>query len=171
MIIGVIGDSHDNLPALRKVIERLREHGISVLIHLGDIISPFTVKLMREALGETKVIAVKGNNDGDIYQLTNLFLKYGWIFKQDPGTIELNGKKIFLMHGYSGVDETVNIVRALSKSLDVDVILYGHTHKYVVDRSSGKLILNPGEVCGYLTNKITYALIDLDSLRGEIYFA
>ncbi|MEM4718397.1 MAG: YfcE family phosphodiesterase, partial [Desulfurococcaceae archaeon] len=126
---------------------------------------------IREVLEGVKVIAVRGNNDGDIYQLTSLFSKYNWIFKQDPSVVEINGKRVFLMHGYGGVDETIGIVKALSKSLEVDVILFGHTHKYFIDRSNGRLILNPGEICGYLTNKVTYALIDLDLLNGEIILA
>jgi putative phosphoesterase len=74
------------------------------------------------------------------------------------------------MHGYSGVENTVRLAKALIGSLDVDAVLYGHTHEFVVEKINGKLLLNPGEVCGYLTNKSTYALLDIDSLKAEIHF-
>jgi len=170
MVIGVISDSHDNIHALKRVLIRLVEHGVSVVFHLGDIISPFTVKLAKEVLGDVKLVAVKGNNDGDVYQLSALFAQYGWVFKPEPSIVELDGRKVLILHGYSGVNETLLMVNALARSLDVELILYGHTHRVAVDRVNGKLVLNPGEVCGYLTGKVSYAIPDLDKLRAEVFF-
>ncbi|MEM4671507.1 MAG: metallophosphoesterase [Desulfurococcaceae archaeon] len=170
MIIGVISDSHDNLHALKLVLRRLLEHRVELVVHLGDIISPFTVKLMKEVLGDIKVMAVKGNNDGDLYQLLALFTQYGWAFKVEPGTVELRGKTVLLLHGYGNVNETVSFVNALTRSLKVDMVLYGHTHKVSVEKIDGKLVLNPGEVCGYLSGSASYAIVDLKSLKAEIAF-
>lgn len=170
LYIGVISDSHDNIGNLREVLINLRDEKIDLLIHLGDIISPFTLRIIRELLGDTRVIIVRGNNDGDIYQLTNLSMKYNWVFRSEPGIVDVNGRRAFIMHGYGSIDETTSLVNALKYSMDVDLILYGHTHRYHVEKLVDKLVLNPGEVCGYLTNKATYALIDLDSMRADIRF-
>jgi len=170
LIIGVISDSHDNVYALKKVLLRLISHGVESVIHLGDIISPFTVKLLRDELRGIPVIAVKGNNDGDVYQLTSMFNRFGWTFKSEPGVIEINGRKIFIVHGYGGIDETTMLVNSLAKSLNVDLILYGHTHKPVMEKVNGKLVLNPGEVCGYLTGKISYAIMDLEANKAEMHY-
>ncbi|MEM1740896.1 MAG: metallophosphoesterase [Desulfurococcaceae archaeon] len=170
MIIGVISDSHDNIYALKKVIERLLKHGVKSVIHLGDIISPFSVKLLKDELKEIPVIAVRGNNDGDIYQLTAMFTRYGWVFKPDPGIIEIDQRKILLLHGYGGTNDTLTFVNSLAKSLNVDFVLYGHTHKPVIEEINGKIILNPGEVCGYLTGKTSYAILDLEKNKAEIHF-
>jgi hypothetical protein len=48
-----------------------------------------------------------------------------------------------------------------------DVVVRGHTHRAEIVKS-GALIVNPGEVCGYLTGKQTVALLDVPSLRAEI---
>lgn len=170
LYIGVISDSHDNLYNLRDVLSRLRDEQVDLVIHLGDIISPFTIKHIKEILGDTKVIIIRGNNDGDVYQLTSLSIKYSWVFRSEPGIVDVGGRRVFLMHGYGSIEDTISLVNALKYSLEVDLILFGHTHRYHVERLGHKLIMNPGEVCGYLTNKPSYGLIDLDTLRGEIRF-
>ncbi|MEM1705968.1 MAG: metallophosphoesterase family protein, partial [Thermosphaera sp.] len=73
MLIGVISDTHDNIFLVEKILENLLHHGVDLIIHLGDIISPFVVKKMKDTLGNKDVIAVKGNNDGDVYLLSTLF--------------------------------------------------------------------------------------------------
>ncbi|MEM1628226.1 MAG: metallophosphoesterase [Desulfurococcaceae archaeon] len=171
MIIGVISDSHDNIYALRNVLRSLVEKGVEEIIHLGDIISPFTVKLMYELLRDSKipVTAIKGNNDGDIHLLTSLFNKYEWVFKTEPSVITIENRKLLILHGFDGADFTDGVSHALATSLDVDAVLYGHTHRPVLKQIDGKLILNPGEVCGYLTGMITYSTLDLSTMKAEIF--
>lgn len=171
MIIGVISDSHDNIHALRNVLKSLIEIGVEQIIHLGDIISPFTVKLMYEILVDKKipVIAVKGNNDGDLYLLTNLFNQYGWVFRTEPFTISIKGRRLLLIHGFDGPEFTDEIVHVLATSPGIDAVLYGHTHKPILKYISNKLILNPGETCGYLTGRVTYAALDLNTMKAEIF--
>lgn len=168
MIIGVVSDTHDNLPNLRKILEEFNEVGIKIIIHLGDFISPFTVRLMREELKNAKVIGLLGNNDGDILQLTKLFAEAGWELYSGVKTIDLSGRRITLLHGYGSVSETESLVRNLARSLDVDVVMFGHTHRPLVEKISGRLILNPGEACGYLTNKATFAIVDLSTLEVSL---
>ncbi|WP_440059178.1 metallophosphoesterase [Thermogladius sp. 4427co] len=169
MIVGVISDSHDNILALEKVLDRILREGITTIIHLGDIISPFTVRIMRETIkGRAKVIGVLGNNDGDILMLYKLFADAGWQLYSGIKTIELNGRRLMIFHGYGSIDETENLAQAMAKSANVDAVLYGHTHKAVNELVGNKLLLNPGEVCGYLTGKVSYALLDLDKLRAQI---
>lgn len=170
MIMGVISDSHDNLQALRETLQRLLEERVDLVVHLGDIISPFTVKFMKNILRDIKVVAIRGNNDGDVFQVSSLFSQYGWVFKPEPSIIEVAGRRVLLVHGYGGVEDTLTLINALAKSLDVDLVLYGHTHKATVDRVEGKIVLNPGEVCGYLTGRVSYAVVDLETLRAEIEF-
>lgn len=171
MNVGIISDSHDNLVALRAVLKELTTHGIEMLIHLGDIISPFAVKLMKDLLPGIKVVAVRGNNDGDVHQIGSLFNQYGWVFKSEPTIVELNRKKVLLVHGYGDAETTRMLIDALARSLDVNLILYGHTHQPHVEQISNKLVINPGEVCGLLTGNVSYAVVDLSSMRAEIRFA
>ncbi|MCC6041636.1 MAG: metallophosphoesterase, partial [Desulfurococcaceae archaeon] len=115
-------------------------------------------------------IAVRGNNDGDVYQLMTLFSNYGWRLYHDPSIVEIDGRRLLIMHGYSGVEYTENLAKGLAKSINVDAVLFGHTHKALIESVDGKLLVNPGEVCGYLTGKTSYAVLDLKSLKGEVVY-
>jgi putative phosphoesterase len=59
-------------------------------------------------------------------------------------------------------------IDALANSGNFDIILSGHTHDMVNQKQDGVLIVNPGELCGYLTNKATFAIIDTESMEAEI---
>ncbi len=59
-------------------------------------------------------------------------------------------------------------IDALAESGKFDIILSGHTHLIVNRKHKDVLILNPGELCGYLTDKPTFAIIDTETMEAEI---
>jgi hypothetical protein len=69
--------------------------------------------------------------------------------------VKVDNLKIALLHG---TEE--ELLRALIDSESFDVIVHGHMHKTEVYRKGKTLIVNPGEVCGYLTGKSTIVLLD-----------
>ena len=73
--------------------------------------------------------------------------------------MELDGKKIALLHEPDPLE-------SLDKS-KYDLILYGHTHAVVV-RLGSPIIVNPGELCGWLTGESTMAVWDTTSNDIEI---
>ncbi|MEM4683108.1 MAG: metallophosphoesterase family protein, partial [Ignisphaera sp.] len=75
-----MSDSHDNIVAIEKALNIFRKEDIDVLIHLGDIISPFAFAKILEF--PAKILVVLGNNDGDIVQLKEMAIKGGAILKQ-----------------------------------------------------------------------------------------
>ncbi len=77
---------------------------------------------------------------------------------EDPYDFELNAKKIIVTH-------RPQIVDALAVSGSYDVVIYGHTHKAVIEEKGNALVINPGECCGYLTGRKTVAILDLE--KGE----
>jgi len=170
LLIGVMSDTHDNVFSTEKILRELLNQGVNAIIHLGDIVSPFTVKTMKKLLGDVRVIAVKGNNDGDVYLLTTLFRNYGWIFSQEPFIYEVNGRRFFLLHGLSDATFTLDVARALAETLRVDAVLFGHTHQPHFEDVNGVIVFNPGEGCGYLTGKVSYGVIDTVSLETKIYY-
>lgn len=172
MLIGVISDSHDNLSNLTKALKLLLEKRVEAIIHLGDIISPFVVKHIRKLLEgvEVKLIAILGNNDGDTLSLFKLFNEYSWSLYQSPSVVEVDGKVLYLMHGFGSIDFTEKLVYSVFKQLDVDVVLYGHTHVPRFERVGGRVLLNPGEVCGYLTGKPSVAIMDTKDLSVEFIY-
>ena len=44
MRIGVMSDSHDNLPMIRKAIRLFTDENAEAVLHAGDFIAPFAVK-------------------------------------------------------------------------------------------------------------------------------
>jgi len=167
MLLAVVSDSHDHKNNILKAVSIINEKKVDALIHCGDFVAPF-VKLWFDNLSDTikkNFYGVFGNNDGE-----KLFLKQnlGQICKfADNGNelvLLLDGKKIFVSH--MPKQETID---ALAKSGKFDIILTGHTHVFVNKKyENGVLVVNPGEVCGYLSGKSTFAIIDTDQLSAQI---
>ncbi|MDD1712104.1 MAG: metallophosphoesterase family protein [Methanoregulaceae archaeon] len=68
---------------------------------------------------------------------------------------------IGLLHGHEEP-----LLHALITGGGFDIIVYGHTHQPGVTRSGRTVVINSGEVCGYLTGIATVATFD--TLRGGI---
>ncbi|MEM0371289.1 MAG: metallophosphoesterase [Ignisphaera sp.] len=166
MLIGVMSDSHDNIVAIEKALNIFRKEDIDVLIHLGDIISPFAFAKILEF--PAKILVVLGNNDGDIVQLKEMAIKGGAILKQFMFATSIENKQILLVHGYGSKDYTKNIVYSLASTGHYNIILYGHTHEVDVLSRDSILVLNPGEVCGYITGRQSVAIIDIDTMKFNI---
>lgn len=149
MKIGIMADSHDNLPALVKAVSVFNDANVSLVLHAGDLIAPFTAKPLKNL--RMDFIAVFGNNDGEILGLTKAF--EGRIHRA-PHLIRFKEKKILLMHEGDNLD-------ALALSGRFDAIVYGHTHEVDI-RKKPSLVINPGECGGWLSGRRTVALWDVE---------
>lgn len=154
MKIGVIADSHDNLPKLEKVVDLFDKKKVDLVLHAGDFIAPFSVAKLK--LLSCDFFGVFGNNDGERKGLSDI--SQGRI-KPGPLRLELEGKKILLLHDKQALD---------LKNEDFHLAIYGHTHKPEVIKQDGRVLLNPGECCGWLTDKSTVAIIELTDLSSQI---
>jgi putative phosphoesterase len=76
--------------------------------------------------------------------------------------VESGGVAISIIHG-----KEEQIVTALAKSGQYDVVIRGHTHIPEVKKVHSTLLINPGEACGYLTNTKT-AILDTVSMEVNI---
>lgn len=157
MLIGVVSDTHDNLPALRRALAEFKAAGVELVLHAGDIVSPFVAVPFQEA--ELRVIGVFGNNDGDKLYLRERFAQVGELHF-GPHELELGGRKIVLMHEPRALE-------ALIASGKYDLIVYGHTHEVEL-RPGPPLVLNPGECGGWLSGRATCALVDLSRLDAKL---
>ena len=166
MLIAILSDSHDNLTSVDKALEILRSRNVSYVIHLGDIVSPFTMlKLLQYP---ARFVFVLGNNDGDVLTLKELAYKAGAIVKQQVHEFSIRDRKLLAIHGFGSKDLTEKIVYSVAQSAHYDIVLYGHTHSLKIERIGKTLIINPGELCGYLTGKRTFVLLDVDTMSYEI---
>jgi putative phosphoesterase len=156
MLIGVMSDSHDNMPQIQKAVDLFNARHVEHAIHAGDFGAPFTFRILKHL--QCGFTGIYGNNDGEKLLLQKL--SQGRVFKQ-PHVLELDGKKIVVLHEH-------HIVDALAASGHYDVVVYGHTHEPDVRLIGKTLVVNPGETGGWLYGKSTVALVDLHALSAEI---
>ena len=167
MIIGVVSDTHDNQEAARRAARLLVERGAELVLHLGDIVAPFTLRRFSEE-SVKRLIAVYGNNCGERLGLQRVAASLGYEIHEWPYTVEIAGRRILMLHGTGPAEKTRGFVEALAASGRYDAVLYGHTHEVDVRRIGSTLVLNPGEACGCLTGRKTIALLDTEAMEAEI---
>jgi putative phosphoesterase len=156
MLIGVISDTHDNMPQIKKAVDLFNERKVGHVIHAGDFTSPFTFRILKDlTCGFTGIF---GNNDGDKLLLQKM--SEGKVFNQ-PHIFELAGKKIVVMHEH-------HIADALADSGHYALVIYGHTHKPDIRKVKTTLLINPGEAGSWLYGKSTIAIADLSTMTAGI---
>ena len=158
MKLGILADSHENMPLIAKAVELFNRQEVDLVLHAGDFISAITAKEFKKL--KAKLIGVFGNNDGDKLLLQKRFQGIGELY-DDYHELEIEGRKIVLMH-------QPKFLKALIASGKYDLIIYGHTHKVDI-REGQPLVINPGECGGWLTGRRTVAIVDLETMKVEIY--
>ena len=131
MRILVMSDSHGQVDNMALCVARVEPDHI---LHLGDCVRD-AEKLARQ-FPSIPMTTVPGNCD------------YG-----DPGEperlIELGGKRILMMHGHTrGVKYNAQRAVYAARECSADVLLFGHTHRPVVDFDGTLYVMNPGTVGG-----------------------
>jgi putative phosphoesterase len=152
MIIGLISDTHDNLPYIKKAIQLLQEEHVEIVLHAGDYISPFTAKPYAEL--DVPLIGVFGNNCAETKTLKKVYNDVGGDIRGYFTEVEAGGLKIALLHGHRKQD-TDKAYRG-----NYDVIICGHSHRASISKENEILIVNPGEVCGYISGTNSLGFID-----------
>ncbi|MDG6243206.1 MAG: metallophosphoesterase [Methanolobus sp.] len=152
-MIGIMSDSHDSMDAIRAAVELFNKKKVSIVLHAGDIISPFTATAFSKL--DAKMYFIFGNNDGDKLLLKQKFEEFGAECCGDFADLEMKGKRIAVLHGV--YEPQVN---ALAESGDFDIVVRGHTHHAGVTEVNETLVINPGETCGVLSGKRTVAILD-----------
>ncbi|MBI1882121.1 MAG: metallophosphoesterase family protein, partial [Chloroflexi bacterium] len=141
MKVGILSDIHDNIWKLAPALTGLQE--TEALICCGDLCSPFIIGLLAEGFQDRPIHIVFGNNDADLFRITNNAKKYAHVhlhgeFFQG----ELGGKKFAVNH-------FDNIARPIAASGQYDVVCYGHNHIYKIGPVGSTLTINPGAIMGY----------------------
>lgn len=158
-LIGVISDTH--IPHRMKeippfVYEQLR--GCEVILHAGDLED---IRILEALNAIAPVYAVRGNihwqasmgeHDQDLPMAV---------------TLPVGGHVIYMTHGHMNFmmtmrDKVVHFTTRPSltevnhivmdrlariKPLEVDIVIFGHTHKPCAEWLDGTLYFNPGAVC------------------------
>jgi putative phosphoesterase len=154
MRIALVSDTH--LPRFgralpRALVDGLRETKVDLVLHAGDWTEPMAVPLLAAI---APVDGVAGNNDGD-----ELRARFG-----TQRTLELDGFTVGITHGHLGTGPTtLDRARSLFAGQELDVLVFGHSHRPHVERSrNGTWLLNPGSPTDKRTQpRYTWILLEL----------
>jgi hypothetical protein len=155
MKIGILSDSHDNLPRIEKAVRFFNKNKVGFVLHAGDFVAPFTILKLKNL--KCAWSGVFGNNDGEKNGLSRISEER---IKEGPLRVNLDNKKITLVHDVNTIDPNTE---------QAALIVFGHTHKPEIINRPDKLMVNPGECGGWLTGKSTVALVDLTSFSAKIF--
>lgn len=120
MKIAILSDTHGLLRP--QVVEHLKT--ADAILHAGDINNQSIVDEMERY---APVYLVRGNNDKQWAEAIPHDLM-----------VTLGGVSFYMVHNKKEVSEDIS---------GVDVVVFGHSHKYVREEKDGCLWLNPGS-CG-----------------------
>ena len=146
MKILVVSDTHGNHLTPAKILE---ETGADMLIHLGDEIND---ALIMESIAAIPVIKVPGNCDLKATEPRELLQT-------------IADRKFFLTHGdLYKVKNGLNRLVEKAKELKASVVLFGHTHKPLIQKLDGVLLINPGTLMNGSDSK-SYAILTVTPFK------
>ncbi|MDR2044939.1 MAG: metallophosphoesterase [Clostridium sp.] len=154
MKILIVSDTHRKNENYWKV---LRLHSpLDMVIHCGD--SEGSESSLNQG-SDCQVRFVLGNND---------------YFSSLPQELEFQlGKyKVWVTHGHSyRVSLGNDWLKKEARAKGADIVLYGHTHRPVVDYSKGVIAVNPGSLSYPRQDgrRPSYVVMEIDR-KGEAHF-
>ncbi|MFQ6082180.1 MAG: metallophosphoesterase [Candidatus Aminicenantia bacterium] len=153
-MIGLMADSHDNLTKIKSAVEIFNQEKCSLVIHAGDFVAPFAAKELKNL--QCPVKAVYGNCDGERFGLKKAFNGIGEL-QDSPFSFNYNNFNFLVLHIPHLLDTYVD-------SGEYNIIVYAHTHKPEAEKKKDMIVINPGETGGWLSDKGTVVLLDIDEL-------
>jgi putative phosphoesterase len=161
-VVGVVSDTH--FPrfgrALPRALERgLRRAGVARILHLGDMTDLLAVPLF-EAIAPFDAVA--GNNDG-----VEIRERFG-----RRKIVRIEDVRIGMVHGDGKRGATKSRALEAFEPGEVDVVLFGHSHRPLVARERGVLIANPGSPTDKRLNpRYSYAILTVDGAAARVDLA
>ncbi len=154
MKILIVSDTHGHEKNLETVIEKTVP--VDLFIHLGDIEGH---EDYIEALAGCPVHMVSGNND---------------FFSELPREeeLQLGRYRVLITHGhYYGVSVGTSRLKEEAASRNIDIVMYGHTHRPEIDRGEEVTVVNPGSLSypRQWGRKPSYLIMELDK-EGEAHY-
>lgn len=120
--IVIASDNHHNFDVLKKIVKL--ESDADYYYHLGDSEAD-------RARDIEPWVSIRGNNDfNSEFPINRRFT--------------LNNKIFYMEHGHHIYYGDYHTILAKAHEKDADIILFGHTHKYLCIETEGVLMLNPG---------------------------
>ena len=165
MRILIASDTHGRLQAVKKLERRILALNPDKIVLLGDYLyngprngvpedyDPMACATILNKYA-SRIIGVRGNCDS---RIDAALLHFPF---DDSLITYLNGYRVDLVHGDLPVASLLQVQRG-------DILMFGHTHVYLLQREEGVVYLNPGSTSFPKNgNPPTYAL--MEGLRLEI---
>ncbi len=152
-----MSDTHDRVPAVAELLERIAQRGVSIVMHAGDYCSPFCLAPFHQR--GMALLGIFGRNDGDRETLSAYAARgMGTEIYESPHSFDVGGKRVLLVH---------DIAEVTTRSIEShDFVVHGSSHLQSERKAGNTLVINPGEACGWIHGKCTAAILDTDT--GEI---
>ena len=170
MKLGVMADTHNNIPIIERAVSLFNAIGVSLVVHAGDFRSPCAIEPLAQL--ECLVVGVFGNNDlRRERELTESFKGVGTVAPSSckHASVTHENRNIVVTH-YPWV------AIPIAESGAHDIVVYGHTHRinhqvytHTGSEKDETLLLNPGAAGSRRASCSTAAVVDLDTLFTKIY--
>jgi uncharacterized protein len=157
--IGLVSDTH--FPRFGRALPRALEDGLRCakverIFHMGDLTDALAIPLF-EAIAPFDAVA--GNNDPD-----EIWTRYG-----RRKVLTIDGVRIGLVHGDVGRRNAHENAIAAFAGEPADVILYGHSHRPVVEQRGTQLIANPGSPTDRrMMPTFSYGILTIDAGKPHV---
>lgn len=147
MKILVLSDSHGKVSNMVEAVERSAPR---MILHLGDCWRDG--EKLHELFPDIPFEQVPGNCD----------FRPG---EPSERVLCIEDKRILLCHGHTyGVKQSLLTAGYAAEEQDLDLFLFGHTHRPLVDKRGKTLFLNPGSIGDYA--RPCYAVVTI--LNGKL---
>lgn len=184
--VGVVSDVHNNVEALQYALDHLA--GCDLLLNLGDLISESRVEpaILRLA-EEAGLLGIRGNHEKTLLFHPGTRLR-DKLPAEDRAYLEalpserlldICGQRVHVAHGAPWDDPadyrcTYVMPRDVPREprlgeTGAAVLLLGHTHVPMIERSGDTLVLNPGS-CGEgrMGFGLSFGVVDFDGGLAEV---
>ena len=153
-LVGLISDTH--IPSKAKAIpNEVFEvfNGVNLILHAGDLTQLSVVDELEQL---APVVAVSGNMDGGEVRKRLPKMNYATVCNW----------KIGVIHD-PGIFTGTRKMKTIAKQNNLDVLVFGHTHRPSVRQAEEALFINPGSPTNSLPPFITKPTVALLKITKE----
>jgi putative phosphoesterase len=161
MKIAVLSDTHiknNNINILKEFLKNLPK--VDMIVHSGDLICYEAYELMKNF---SIITAVQGNVDDETCKIK----------LNEKEILEVMNYKIGIFHGHGNNGSTLDRVKNVFKEDNLDIIVFGHSHKPAIFTEKNTIYINPGSPFYKRKEKyFTYILLHLevDNISASLMF-
>lgn len=134
MKVLIISDTHGHGEDYFKLLKKIAP--MDLVIHCGDVEGQESILEQKTLeLSNCPIVMVSGNNDF----FSNL---------EKEVSLKLGHRNILVTHGHNYYVSMGNeFIKQEAKARGFDIVIYGHTHRPLIDRENDNIIaLNPGSL-------------------------